>query len=214
MIRRTFLAAVLIFIMAQTSYTQQVQSSIMSGYDKTNFQTFLVQPLDEAGNFTFTNLAFFQRYHQSEDQPFDELGVQGALFLNLSNSLSIGPGLYYNNPKGFMPKAMLQTYHVAGPWTIVANPAVYYHENNFVGGEFFMQLTYVQSISQQLSLYGQANTLTTWDRFTDHGRSFIQLRIGPRFNKGFQLGLAYDRDWYTPQKFTRGSWGFFIEQWF
>lgn len=214
MIRRIILAAAWIFIGVQMLCAQQIQSSLMSGPNKTDFQTFMVQPLGSEGDFTFTNLAFFQRYHQSEDQPFDELGVQGAVFWNVSRSLGLGPGLYYNNPKGLMPKAMLQTYHVAGPLTLITNPAIYYHENGFAGGELFAQATFIEPVSQQLSLYGQANVLTTWDRFDDYGRSFIQLRIGTRFARGFQLGLAYDKDWYSAQKFTRSSLGLFIEQWF
>lgn len=214
MIRRLILATVLVFTATQVLQAQQIQSSIMSGTNKTDFQTFLVQPMDDSGSFTFTNLAFFQRYHQAEDQPFDELGVQGIVFWNVTKSLGIGPGLYYNNPKGLMPKAVLQTYHVLGPLALVTNPAVYYHEDKFWGGEIFAQATVIEPISSNLSFFGQLNTLTTWDRFADHGRSYVQLRVGTRFEKGFQLGLAYDKDWYTAQKFTRGSLGIFIEQWF
>lgn len=214
MIRRIFLAAVLTFTTIGVLHAQQIQSSIMSGPHKTDFQTFLVQPLDEAGNFTFANLAFFQRYHEPEDQPFDELGVQGIVFWNFSKGLGIGPGLYYNNPKGLMPKTVLQTYHTLGPLTLITNPAVYYHEDKFWGGELFAQATFIEPINSNLSFFGQLNTLTTWDRFADHGRSYVQLRMGTRFNKGFQLGLAYDKDWYTAQKFSQRSLGFFIEQWF
>lgn len=214
MIRRILLSAVLIIAAAQIANAQQIQSSIMSGPHKTDFQTFLVQPIDKAGNFTFSNLAFFQRYHQAEDQPFDELGVQGIVFWNFTKSLSIGPGLYYNNPKGLMPKAVLQTHHTLGPLTLITNPALYYHENNFWGGELFVQATFIEPVDEKLSLFGQLNTLTTWDRFADHGRSFVQLRIGTRFERGFQLGLAYDKDWYTAQKLSQSSLGLFIEQWF
>lgn len=214
MIRKTLLAIILVCTSTLVLHAQQIQSSIMGGPYKTDFQTFVVQPLGEAGNFTFTNLAFFQRYHQPEDQPFDELGVQGVVFWNFSKSLGIGPGLYYNNPKGLMPKAVLQTYHVLGPLTLITNPAIYYHEDKFWGGELFAQATFIEPIDPKISFFGQLNTLTTWDRFADHGRSFVQLRIGTRFKKGFQLGLAYDKDWYTPQKFSQSSLGLFIEQWF
>lgn len=214
MIRRTLLAVLLVCTVTQILHAQQVQSSITGGPHKTNFQTFMVQPLGDSGNFTFTNLAFFQRYHKSEDQPFDELGVQGIVFWNFSKGLGIGPGLYYNNPKGLMPKAALQTYHRLGPLTLITKPAVFYHEDKFWGGELFAQATFIEAINPDISLFGQLNTLTTWDRFADHGRSFVQLRIGPRFKKGFQLGLAYDKDWYTPRKFSQSSLGLFFEQWF
>lgn len=212
--RLAFLVFATIFTFSYSSQAQQVQTSLMGGAHKVDFQTFLVHPLDNNGNFTFTNLAFFQRYQQAEDQPFDELGVQGAVFWNMTKSLGIGPGLYYNNPKGFMPKVMLQTHHQLGPLTLITNPAVYYHEDGFSGGEFFGQATFMQQLGNKLSLFVQANALTTWDRFEDHGRSYVQFRAGPRFDKGYQLGIAYDRDWYGPQKIKQGSLGFFIEQWF
>jgi hypothetical protein len=214
MIRRTVLAVILIFTATGALHAQQIQSSIMGSPHKTDFQTFLVQPLGESGNFTFTNLSFFQRYHEPEDQPFDELGVQGIVFWNFSQNFGVGPGLYYNNPKGLMPKAVFQTYHVLGPLTLITNPAMYYHEDKFWGGEVFAQATFIEPINPNLSFFGQLNTLTTWDRFAEHGRSYIQLRFGTRFTKGFQLGVAYDKDWYTPQKFSQSSLGLFIEQWF
>lgn len=212
--RLAFLVFSAIFIFSCTSQAQQVQTSLLGGSHKVDFQTFIVHPLDKNGNFTFTNLAFFQRYQETEDQPFDELGVQGAVFWNMTKSLGIGPGLYYNNPKGFMPKVMLQTYHQLGPVTLITNPAIYYHEDNYTGGELFGQATFIEEINNTVSLFLQANGLTTWDRLEDHGRSYFQFRAGPRFSKGFQLGLGYDKDWYGPQKLSQSSVGVFIEQWF
>lgn len=212
--RISYLATILFLITSQCLQAQRVQTSLMGGPHKAEFQTFLIQPLDKSGNFTFTNLAFFQRYNEAEDQPFDELGVQGAVFWNITQSLGMGPGLYYNSPKGLMPKALIQTFNVLGPLTLITNPAVYYHEDSYWGGEFFAQATVIEPLKQGWSLFVQVNTLTTWDRFEDHGRSYIQLRAGPRFPSGVHLGLAFDKDWYTPQKFSQSSFGVFIEQWF
>lgn len=202
----------LLFITTSVVQAQQLQSTLVAGPHKTNFQTFWIQPLDAAGNFTMTNLAFFQRYHEAEDQPFDELGVQGVVFWNFSKNLSVGPGLYYNDPKGFMPKGVLQTFHQWGAFRLITNPAIYYHEDGFWGGELFVQATVTKAVNSSISLFAQLNGLTTWDQFEDHGRSFIQLRVGPRFKKGLHLGLAYDRDWYSPRKLTQQSLGFFVEQ--
>lgn len=212
--RLTVLSFITTLVLSFTVQAQQVQTSLMSGLHKTDLQTFLVQPIDKEGTVTFTNLAFFQRYHESSDQLFDEMGVQGALLWNMTENLGVGPGLYYNNPKGFMPKMMFQTFHQFGPITLITNPAIYYHENGFTGGELFGQATFIEEINDGLSLFIQLNGLTTWDRLEDHGRSYLQFRVGPRFRKGVQLGLVYDRDWYGPQKVMQSSLGIFIEQWF
>ena len=210
---RTFLT-VLLSLLFMTLQAQQVQTSLMSGPEKTNFQTLVVQPLGSNGNFTFTNLAFFQRYHDEEDQVYDDLGVQGAIFYNLSANLGVGPGLYYNSPSGLMSKVMLQLRESHGPLTLMATPGIYRHENDFWGGEIFARATYIQPLDEQVALFAKASMLTTWDRFDDHGRSFLHLRIGPRFSGGLHLGLGYDIDWYTPGRAEQRSAGVFIEQWF
>lgn len=211
-------AGLMVFVIVAISYSnlfaQQVQTSLMGGPSKIDFQTVLIQPLDNEGDFTFANLAFFQRYTDAKDQSFDELGVQGVVYWNITRSVGIGPGLYYNNPKGFMPKGVLQTYNVFGPVTLITNPALYYHEDGYWGGELFVQATFIEPVKESWALFIQANTLTTWDRFEDHGRSYIQLRGGPRFSSGVQFGLAFDKDWYSPLKISRSSMGVFVEQWF
>ncbi len=200
------------------AYAQTVhgQVSVMSGPGKTDVQTFIVLPLDDGGTFTFTNLAFFQRFHDEEDRPFDEIGVQGALYWNITQSLAVGPGMYYNSPKGLMPRMLLQTFHSIGPVTLITNPALYHHEDGYWGGELYAQATLIQKLKQGAPwlLFVQANMLTTLDRFEDHGRSFLQLRAGPRFDGGIQFGLAWDKDWYGPAKISRSSVGLFVEQWF
>ncbi len=186
----------------------------MSGIHKTDFQTFMVRNLDSEGRFTFNSLAFFQRYHRLEDQPFDELGVQGIVFWNLNRNFSVGPGLYYNHPKGFMPKVAFQTFHKTGKLTVITNPGLYYHEDGFWGGELFGQLSLLHSFREGWSAAVTASVLTTWDRFRDHGRSFLQFRAGPRLPSGVQFGLAYDHDWYSPAKLSRRSLGLYVQQQF
>lgn len=211
---RSSLCVVILILIVQIANAQQLQVSLMSGVEKTDFQTFVVEPISRTGKITFSSLAFFQRYHAVEEQPFDELGVQGALFWNFNRNFALGPGLYYNDPKGLMPKALLQTFHKAGPLSLITNPAFYYHEDGYMGGELFGQLTFMEDISKGWAIFAQLNVLSTWDRFTDHGRSFLQLRAGPRLPSGFQLGFAWDKDWYTARKLSQSSVGFFIERWF
>ena len=213
-ILRLFILTSALTFFALDIRAQQIQASVMSGPKKSDFNTLLIQPLDKNGNFTFTQLAFIQRYHDPADQPFDEVGVQANLFWNLSDAIGIGPGIYYNSAKGLMHRAVFQVFQKVGSLTLVANPTLYYHEDGYWGGEFFGQLSFINPVSEDWSVYAKTNVLTTWDRFEDHGRSFIQLRVGPRHSSSIQFGLAYDRDWYSPFKFTRRSLGLFIERWF
>lgn len=211
--RTMFIFPVLFVFSALSVQAQLIREELMSGPDKTDVQSLVIASFGD-GRFEFQNLAFFQRYHDTGDQPFDELGVQSVVFWNFAEGFGAGPGLYYNSVKGLMSKITFQTVHTIGPVSLVTNPAIYYHEDDFIGGELFAQIKYTRPASKKWSLFSQGAILTTWDRFKDHGRSFLQLRTGPQYNNTLQFGLATDFDWYGPDRIHKQSVGLFVQKMF
>lgn len=214
--RTVLLLSLSLFAFTQNSIAQFTQLEFASGISKTDFTSIAIQPLNAKESFSFSTLAFYQKYHTPENSPFDEVGVQSNLFWNFSKTFSIGPSLYYNSVAGFSER-------ISGLYSLKSKrliltviPSVAHMElTKFINGEVFMQVQYNHPLNKQangnwLALIG-AFMLTHWDKFSDHSRSFQQIRAGLSY-KGNQFGFALDLDQYGKKPITKTSAGIFIRK--
>ncbi|WP_172435955.1 hypothetical protein [Sediminicola luteus] len=193
---------------------QITQLEFASGMAKTDFTYFAAQPMNEKETWSLATLAFFQKYHEHENFIFDELGVQTTAFWQLSNSISIGPSLYYNSVSGFSERISLlfgfRTKHLS----LKIIPSIAHMElTHFINGEIFLQLTFTQPLKKEWQFMCHATILTHWDKFEVHSRSFQQLRAGISY-KNNQFGLAVDLDRYGNQPIQRTSMGLYLRKTF
>ena len=194
------------------SNAQITQLELASGLKKTDFTSFSLRPLTKNDKFSVGTLAFFQKYHQQEDQMFDETGVHSTLYWNINSAISIGPGLYYNSVAGFSQRLSI-LYAIQSPhFVLTAIPTIAHtEETGFINGEMFLQMQLTQPLKGDWKLLLSAQMLTTWDKFSSHARSFQQLRAGLD-KQATQFGLAIDLDQYGDSPITRTSIGVFVRK--
>lgn len=190
---------------------QVTQIEFTSGFSKTDFTLFSVKKLDRKERFMMTNLAFFQKYHRVENFDFDEGGVQTTGFWNFSDHLSIGPSLYYNSVIGFSERLSLMGRIMKEEFMIAIIPTAFHSElNGNFNGELFIQIQYKRSLKEPWNYVLNAQLLSSWDKFSVHGRSFQQIRTGVSY-KNTQFGFALDLDQYGPKPVTKTMVGIFIK---
>lgn len=191
---------------------QITQLELASGIAKTDFTSFSIRPINDAKTFSVSTLAFFQKYHKKENIIFDELGVQTTAFWNFSKSISIGPSLYYNSVAGFSERISLLFSTKTRSFSLAAIPSIAHLElTNFINGELFIQMQFTQLLKKQWNLLLSIQTLTHWDKFSIHARSFQQVRTGLSY-KATQFGLAIDFDQYGKKTITETSVGLFVRK--
>ena len=205
-----FLFSLLIFYKPITA--QLTQLELTTGFYKSDFSLFSIKSLDQKNKFSLSTLAFFQKFYRKEDIPFDETGVQTFVYWNFTKNLSIGPALYYNSAAGFSEKLSFQIL-IGGPHLVfVAVPSLFHTERdgNINGGLFF-QLQYMKRLNREWDFWANTQTLTEWNQFSIHSRSFQQLRIGVTY-KNNQFGAAADLDAYGREQILKKSIGLFVRK--
>lgn len=191
---------------------QITQLELASGPKKTDFTSFSLRPLNPKAQFSIGTLAFFQKFHQSENSIFDEVGVHSTVYWNINEVISIGPGLYYNSIAEFSERLSMLLTIRSTHFVLAATPTIAYSEKTgYVNGEMFLQMQFTQALKGDWKLLLSAQMLTYWDKFSYHARSFQQIRAG--FDKNAtQFGLAIDFDQYGTAPVTRTSVGVFVRK--
>jgi hypothetical protein len=194
-----------------SSFGQITQVEFASGDSKTDFTFFSTKSLGKRDRFMLSNLAFFQKFHQVENFDFDEVGVQTTTFWNFSKHFSIGPSLYFNSAIGFTERVSFLGRIIQRQLFVSVIPTVFHSQrNNSMNGELFIQIQYSKKIKKSWSYVLNASLLSSWDRFSVHGRSFQQIRTGVSYNNT-QFGLAMDFDQYGPKPITQNMIGLFLK---
>ena len=194
MTKRNTLIAIALMAVFYGSHAQVTQLELASGPDKTDFTSLSFRPLTADERFTIATLAFFQKFHRQGEIIFDEAGVQSTLYWNINQSISVGPGLYYNSETGFSERLSL-LYKVRLPnFVLTAIPTIAHAEKTgYLNGELFLQMQWTQSVKGDLKLLLSAQMFANWDQFSHHTRSFQQIRAGLA-RETTQYGLAIDFD--------------------
>lgn len=214
MTKRNGLFTLAFLLLVHLSHAQVTQLELASGFNKTDFTTFSVVPLHAKEKISLATLAFFQKFHASEDLIYDELGVQATLYWNINKSVSIGSGLYYNSVAGFSERISLRYTLRSKHLVLTIIPTLAHAEaTGFMNGEMVMQIQLTESLNQDLSLLLHAQILSNWDKFSIHTRSFQQIRAGVEY-KTHQFGVAVDFDQYGESPVTRTSIGLFARKTF
>ena len=212
MVKRNTLVAIAFIAIFHGSNAQITQLELASGLKKTDFTSFSLRPLTPNAEFSIATLAFFQKFHQQEDLMFDELGVQSTVYWNINEAISIGPGLYYNSVSGFSERLSI-LYVIRSKHFVLTTIHSISHseETRFINGEMVLQMQLTQPLKDDRKLLLSAQMLTHWNKFSDHTRSFQQLRAG--FEKqATQFGLAIDCDQYGDAPMARTSLGVFVRK--
>lgn len=214
MIKRSTFIVMAFALIANKSLAQFTQMELASGLKKTDFTSFTIKPLGSNAQYAISTLAFLQKYHQPEDQMFDEVGVQTTLFRRVSSAISIGPGLYFNSFAGFFERLSLSYSIQSSNIMLTVMPTIAHAEKTgTIDGEMFLQIQFTPSFKGGWKFLLSTQMLTSWKGFSNHNRSFQQLRAG--FSKqDTQFGLAIDLDQYGDSPITRTSLGLFIRRTF
>jgi len=205
-----FSFALLVF--SKSIAAQVTQLELTTGFYKSDFSSFTIKSLADKNKFSILTLAFFQKFHRKEDFLFDETRVQTSAYWNLTKNLSVGPSLYYNSVSGFSEKLSFLIFIGGSHLVFLAIPAIFHTEKdgNINGGLFF-QLQYMTRIKREWNLWVNTQTLTEWNRFSIHSRSFHQIRIGVSY-KNNQFGGPADFDVYGRTQILKKSIGLFLRK--
>lgn len=205
-----FLLIILAF--AQHLNAQFIQVELFSGFDKTDFTLYSSYPINEKNTLSIATLAFFQKFHKSEDQGFDEVGVQPTLFWNINKRIGFGPSLYYNSVAGYSKRISAKLTLKNSRILFILIPTIAHSEQKNAGyAEAFSQIQFSVPINDKVSLWLNGQFLTVWDKFKTHSRSFQQLRAGVSFN-GHQFGVGVDFDQYGPEPIKKSSFGIYYRK--
>ena len=202
MIKRNTLVALFLMAVVNGAKAQVSQLELATGPNKTDLTSLSFRPLTSNGRFTIARLAFFQKFHRQEEIIFDEAGVQSTLYWNINQSISIGPGLYYNSETGFSERLSI-LYKLQSPnFVLSAIPTLAHAEKTgYLNGELFLQMQWTQPLKDDLKLLLSAQMFANWDQFSHHTRSFQQIRAGLA-QENTQYGLAIDFDQFGDTQLT------------
>lgn len=191
---------------------QFTQVELFSGFDKTDFTLYSSYTINTNGALSINSLAFFQKFKDTDNQVFDEAGVQPALFWNLNKHIAIGPSLYYNSVAGYSERFSAKFTLKNSRVLFVIIPTVAHSEQMGASyAEAFAQFQFNTAINEKVSLWLNGQFLTIWDAFEKHSRSFQQLRAGVSYN-GHQFGVGVDFDQYGQKPIEKSSFGLYIRK--
>lgn len=211
--KKTALSASLLLLgFANILSGQFTQAELFSGSDKTDFTLFSNHPLNRKRTLQLSTLAFFQKFHEIENQGFDEAGIQPTLYWNLTENISVGPSLYYNSFAGYSQRLSSKfTFNTARLLIVVIPTVAYSNQKNAGLAETFAQFQWNTPLNSNLSLWLNGQFLTVWDKFKTHSRSFQQLRGGVAFH-GHQLGVGFDFDQFGPDPINKSTFGIYYRK--
>lgn len=214
MTKRNIITLIAFIAFLQGSIAQVTQLELASGYRKTDFTSFSIRPFSPHARFSVATLAFFQKFHQEENQLFDETGVQSMVYWNITKAISLGLGLYFNSETGFSERLYIKYTLRSEHFMLIGIPTLSRsEETGFINGELFMQVQWTKPLKDEWKLLISAQMLTHWDKFSIHTRSFQQVRAGVD-KRATQFGLAVDFDQYGESPITRTSLGVFVRKTF
>ncbi|MCR9174162.1 MAG: hypothetical protein NXI10_16820 [bacterium] len=202
----------LTFGLSGSSQAQFTQLDLFSGIDKTNFSIYSSYAIHESKTFSIGSLAFFQKFHGSNNNNLDELGVQPTLFWDLHENISFGPSIYYNSNAGYSNRLSAKFTIKRSQLIIVFAPTLGLSSNTHnIYAEAFTQFQLNKPINGKISIWFNGQFLTVWDMFTIHTRSFQQVRLGISLF-GHQFGLGLDLDQYGPHPLQKISIGLYYRK--
>lgn len=204
-----FVSLILAFLNFHSN-AQITQVEIFSGFHKSGFNYFSIQPLDTPRNFSLASVAFFERHHREKEFIFNVVGVQGTLFWNIRKRVSIGPGLYYNSSTGLQKKISILYVKSWKNMVAVIVPSLG-HLKHGIDGELTFQVQFNEKLKQDWGFFILLQGHTNWHKFSSHLRSFQRLRIGPYYET-FQFGLAGNLDQYGPAGLFTKTVGVFVRK--
>ena len=187
---------------------QVTQIELFSGFDKTGFTFFSIQPLDPKGNFSIATNGNFDNHRKTADKIFNVAIVEGAVYWNLANGWAIGPTVGYNSTAGFKKKLSLLYAKGFGNFLVVVAPSFETVEKDYFG-EAFTQIQYNKKFGKNWGLFAQLSAYLEFKEFSEHARSFQHLRLGPSY-KHFQYWLSFNHDKYGPSLETTRTLGIFV----
>ena len=205
--KRVIITSVLLIGSAFFLQAQFTQIELFPGFGKTDFTLYASYPINNRQTLSINTLAFFQKFKDSENQGFDEIGVQPTLFWNVHKNIAIGPSLYYNSFAGYS-KRLSAKFALKNPRVVfVTIPTVAYSEKTEASyAEMFTQFQLSIPLNQKVVLWLNSQFLTVWDVFKEHSRSYQQLRTGISLD-GHQFGIGFDFDQYGPRPIKKTSFG-------
>ena len=203
---------VTLFTFSKSITAQVTQLELTMGFYKSDFSSLTIKSLDDKNKFSISTLAFFQKFYRKEDFLFDETGVQTSVYWNFTKNLSVGPALYYNSVSGFSEKLSFLIFKGGNHLVFVAVPSIFHTENDgSINGGLFFQLKYLKRIKREWNFCMTTQTLTEWNRFSTHSRSFQQVRVCVAC-KNNQFGAAADLDAYGHPQIWKKSIGIFVRK--
>tara|TARA_R110002124_G_scaffold287282_2_gene472234 strand:- start:251 stop:910 length:660 start_codon:yes stop_codon:yes gene_type:complete len=179
---------------------------------KTDFSYFSIQPVAKNNTLSLSTIAFFQKFYKKKEIAFEEVGVQTTGYWNFSESVSIGPTLYFNSVVGFSEKVTLIIIKKTGKLTFVINPSMaYLNSKKTFTAELFMQMQFMQPLKKDWSFLAYTNLFTNWGGINEHLRSYQYLRIGLS-KKNNQFGFSFNSDVYGIAPILKMSAGVFFRK--
>lgn len=204
---KILILALLIFGVAINVQGQFTQVELFRSLDKTTFNLYSSQHINDAKTLNLATLGFLENYRTDENRDFSEVGIQPTLFWNFSPSFSLGPSIYYNSISGFSQRISVRYVFKNERLLVALIPTLgHYQQRNETYAETFAQFQFSIPIRETLSFWLNGQFLNVWDKFTTHARSFQQIRAGISF-KRHQLGLGLNLDHYGPEMLGTRSIG-------
>jgi len=208
-----FLITVLNLVYTGHLAAQFTQVEVFSGLEKTDISLYSSYPLTENQKLSLNTLAFFQKFSQTENHPFNETGLQPTVFWNFNSHFALGPSLYFNSIAGYSQRLSAKLQYQNSRLLLVIIPSLAYSKQSSTYAEAFAQFQYQRPLNKKISLWLNGQFLSVWNDLNNHARSFQQWRAGLSI-KGHQIGLGLDWDYYGPVFIERQSYGLYYRKTF
>jgi len=193
-------------------YTQITQIEVASGFNKSGITHFSSLQASSKLGININTLAFFQKYHRTEDTFLNESGLQLSILKKLTQNFFIGPTLYYNSFAGMMENVTLSYVKSNANYTLIVAPSIgYSNKQKSMLGEVYFQGEYRVPLVNEWHLVSYLQMLTNWIKIKTHDRSFQKIRVGVSKNN-WQFGAAADFDYYGPSSIKKRTLGFFLRK--
>jgi hypothetical protein len=211
---KQLIAALSFFIGLSPSLNSQViMQELSAGHRKTGFNHVLQKQFGTNDQYTFSNFAFFYKYHQEEDQVYDELGVQAALLRDIVGQLEGGVAFHHNSIIGLQKKLSLQYDIRSKPFLVKIRPSLV-RVNDQWNQMVFINAVAEQPVTDNWQFFGQFRFQMFWGPDHHNLRSFERIRAGVTINGFLKVGLSLDYDQFKgpEQRETTDNYGIFVQK--
>lgn len=213
-IQKRFTIMMLLCIgLAKSISGQVIMQELSKGHRKTGFNHVLQKQFGTNDQYTFSNFGFFYKYHQEEDQVYDELGVQAALFRDIVGPLEGGVAFHHNSIIGLQKKLSLQYDIRSKPFFVKIRPSLV-RVNNQWNQMVFINAVAEQPVTEEWQLFGQFRFQMFWGPDQHNLRSFQRFRAGVTLNGFLKMGFSVDYDQFKgpEQRETTDNYGIFLQK--